>query len=343
MSIKFESDYQEGCHPKILARLSETNYEQTSGYAVDKHCEHAKELIKNFIGKPDAEVFFLIGGTQANAAVIKHLLRPYEGVICVHSGHINVHEAGAVEAAGHKIIPLDGENGLLQPEHVEKILNNFYADEASEHMVQPGMIYISYPSEFGTLYKKSELEKFKSICEKFDLKLFIDGARLGTALTSSECDLTIKELANLCDVFYIGGTKNGALFGEAVIFPEPANVNTKHFRTLVKQQCGLLSKGRLLGIQFEVLFEDNLYFDLAKHANEQAAKIKNAFKDAGVEFFVNSSTNQQFPILTHEQIKKLRSEFDFLDGGEKIAVRFCTSWATTDENVQKLVNAIKYL
>ncbi len=234
------------------------------------------------------------------------------------------------------------------PDYIEKILNNFYADETNEHMVQPGMIYLSYPSELGTLYKKSELEKFKNLCERFDLKLFIDGARLGVGLTSSECDLTIHELANLCDVFYIGGTKNGALFGEAIVFPEPENVNTRNFRTLVKQQGGLLSKGRLLGIQFETLFEDNLYFDLAERTNEQASKIKNAFKNAGVEFLVNSPTNQQFPILTHEQIKKLRSEFsfenwDFLDGGEKIAVRFCTSWATTNENVQKLVNAIKNL
>ena len=344
--IKFETDYQEGCHPKILERLTLTNYEQTSGYGVDSHCERAKVLIREAVGNPDAEVFFMVGGTQTNTAIIKFLLKPWEGVIAVNSGHINVHESGAIEATGHKVLVLPGHEGLLKAEDLKHYLETFYADPTYDHMVQPGMVYISQSSEYGTLYTRDSLTKIKAVCEEYKLPLFIDGARLGTALTSEANELTLKDIASLCDVFYIGGTKNGALFGEAIVFSQNF-AGLKDFRTLIKQQGGLLAKGKLLGIQFEALFEDGLYFENARHANKQAMKIKQAFTDSHIPFYIESFTNQQFPILTQEQHKTLSREFDYetwesLNDG-KIVVRFCTSWATTDEAVEKLTQAIKNL
>ena len=343
--IKFETDYQEGCHPKILERLTQTNFEQTSGYGVDSHCERAKDLIRKRIAKDKAEVFFLAGGTQTNATIIKFLLTPCEGVISVTSGHINVHESGAIEATGHKVITIQAHDGLMDADDLKKYLADFYADESYDHMVQPGMVYISYSSEYGTIYKKDMLRKIKSVCEEYNLKLFIDGARLGTGLTSEASDMDIKDIADLCDAFYIGGTKNGALFGEAVVFPAPEKFNLKNFRTLIKQQGGLLAKGRLLGLQFEVLFEDDLYFKNARHANAQAMKIRDAFKEAGIKFFIDSHTNQLFPVLTVKQKKILSEKFDYeiwqtLDDG-KMVVRFCTSWTTSDENVEELLSTIK--
>ena len=345
--IKFETDYQEGAHPKILERLLATNLEQTSGYGVDIHNENAKNLILKAINKPDAKIFFAVGGTQSNTIVIKSILSPCEGVISVSSGHINVHESGAIEATGHKILTLPHHNGLLDAEDLKKYLISFYENPTYEHTVQPGMVYISYSSEYGTVYSKDMLKKIKKVCEEYKLPLFIDGARLGTGLTSEASDMDIKDLANLCDVFYIGGTKNGALFGEAIVFTQPEKFNLRNFRTLIKQQGGLLAKGRLLGIQFEVLFEDGLYFENARHANKQAMKIKKAFTEAKIPFLFESFTNQQFPILTQEQNKKLSENFDYelwepLEDN-KIAVRFCTSWATSDEAVEKLINVIKSL
>ena len=342
--IRFETDYQEGCHPKILERLSQTNFEQTSGYGVDVHTERAKQLIRDVIAKPEAEIYFLVGGTQTNTTVIKYFLRPCEGVISVSTGHINVHESGAIEATGHKVLTIPGKNGLLDPSDLKNYLEKFYADPTYDHMVQPGMVYVSYSSELGTLYTKKMLEEIKAICEEYKLKLFIDGARLGAGLTSEASDLTIKDIANLCDAFYIGGTKTGALFGEAVVFPKE---RAKNFTTLIKQQGGLLAKGRLLGVQFEALFEDDLYFQNARHSNIQAMKIKKAFAEKGIKFLIDSPTNQQFPILTREQNDKLAEKFSFelwepLDD-ENLAVRFCTSWATTDENINELVKAIKNL
>ena len=345
--IKFETDYQEGAHPKILERLLATNLEQTSGYGVDIHNERAKDLIRNVINKPDAEIFFAVGGTQTNTIVIKSILSPCEGVISISSGHINAHESGAIEATGHKILTLPHHNGLLDAEDLKKYLIAFYKNPTYEHTVQPGMVYISYSSEYGTIYSKDMLKKIKKVCEEYKLPLFIDGARLGTGLTSEASDMDIKDLADLCDVFYIGGTKNGALFGEAIVFTQPEKFNLRNFRTLIKQQGGLLAKGRLLGIQFEVLFEDNLYFENASRANKQAMKIKKAFTEAKIPFLFESFTNQQFPILTKEQNKKLSENFDYelwepLENN-KIAVRFCTSWATSDEAVEKLLQAIKTL
>ena len=344
--IKFETDYQEGAHPKILERLTLTNYEQTSGYGVDSHCEHAKALIREAVGNPDAKVFFMIGGTEVNSTVIKFFLKPWEGVIAITSGHINVHESGAIEATGHKIITLPGHNGLLEPEGLKRYLETFYADPTYEHMTIPGMVYISQSSEYGTLYTKNALTRIKAVCDEYKLPLFIDGARLGTGLTSTASDLTLKDIANLCDAFYIGGTKNGALCGEAIVFSEKVE-GLENFRTLIKQQGGLLAKGRLIGIQFEALFEDDLYFENARHANKQAMKIRKAFTDSHIPFLFESFTNQQFPILTQEQHKALSSEFDYetwepLDDG-RIVVRFCTSWATTDEAIEKLTQVIKNL
>lgn len=347
MKIKFETDYQEGACPEILARLVQTNLEQSSGYGQDVHTERAKALIRTATGKENAEVFFLVGGTQTNTTVIKSLLSPVEGVISASSGHINVHESGAIEATGHKILTLPGHEGLLDSQELESYLENFYADPTHEHMVQPGMIYISYASEYGTLYSKHELENLKSVCKKYGLKIFLDGARLGTGLTSEKSDLNLKDLANLCDAFYIGGTKNGALFGEAVVFPEPEKINLKNFRTLIKQQGGLLAKGRLLGLQFEILFEGDLYFSNARHANEQAMKIKAAFKKKNIPFLFESYTNQQFPILTSEQNKFLSENFSYelwekIPGGNS-AVRFCTSWATSNEAIEELIRAVESL
>lgn len=344
--IRFESDYQEGCHENILNRLRETNLEQTSGYGADVYCERAKSLIKKSLGLEQAEIYFLVGGTQTNTTVIKSLLRPCEGVVCVASGHINVHEAGAIESTGHKVLAITANHdGLLKADELENYLENFYADPTHEHMVQPGMVYLSFPSENGTLYSKSNLEQIKKICEKYKIYLFIDGARLGYGLMSQAADLNLKEFASLCDIFYIGGTKCGALFGEAVVIPDINKLKIKNFKTLIKQQGGLLAKGRLLGLQFEELFKDNLYFDLARHADNQAMRIKSAFEAQGVKLFYDSFTNQQFPVLNKSQFEILNKDFKFelwqvIDENSS-AYRFCTSWATKSEAVDALINAIK--
>ncbi|MBQ7733463.1 MAG: aminotransferase class V-fold PLP-dependent enzyme [Synergistaceae bacterium] len=345
--IKFETDYQEGCHPKVLELLTRSNYEQTSGYGVDPHTERAKELIRKFINRPDSEIFFLVGGTQTNATVIKYFLNPCEGVISVSTGHINVHESGAIEATGHKILTIPGHDGLLDPEDLSKYLADFYADPTYDHMVQPGLVYISFSSELGTLYTLNMLEAIRKVCDEYNLRLFIDGARLGAGLVSEANDVSIDDICRLSDAFYLGGTKNGALFGEAVVFPNPEKFNLRTFRTLIKQQGGLLAKGRLLGIQFEALFDDDLYLQNSRHAYNQAMKIKQAFKSAGIPFLIESFTNQQFPILTQEQNKILSAKFDYELWqplpDNKMAVRFCTSWATTDEAIEKLVQEIKTL
>lgn len=293
-------------------------------------------------------MFFLTGGTQTNTTVIKFLLTPCEGVIAASSGHIAVHESGAIESTGHKVLTLQGHNGLLEPDTIRKYLADFYADPTFDHMVQPGMVYVSYSSELGTLYTKAALSEIRAVCDEYSLKLFVDGARLGAGLTSEAADITIQDIAKLCDVFYIGGTKTGALFGEAVVFPSPERFSgLRNFRTLIKQQGGLLAKGRLLGIQFEVLFEDGLYFELARHSNVQAMKIKRAFSEKGIEFLIESWTNQQFPILTPKQDEALREKFSYelwqpMQDGNR-AVRFCTSWATSDEAVDELIQAVKTL
>ena len=345
--IKFETDYQEGCHPKILELLSRSNLEQTSGYGIDSHSEHAKELIRKFIMRPESEIFFLVGGTQTNATLTKYFLNPCEGVISASTGHINVHESGAIEATGHKVLTIPGHEGLLNPEDLRKYLEDFYSDPTFDHMVQPGLVYISFSSELGTLYTLNMLEKIRKVCDEYNLRLFIDGARLGAGLVSEANDVSIQDICRLSDAFYLGGTKNGALFGEAVVFPDPEKFRLKTFRTLIKQQGGLLAKGRLLGIQFEALFTDDLYMRNAGHAYVQAMKIKKAFTSANIPFLIESFTNQQFPILTSEQDKILSEKFSYelwqpLPDNKK-AVRFCTSWATTDEAIEKLTQEIKNL
>ncbi|MBO4590581.1 MAG: low specificity L-threonine aldolase [Bacteroidaceae bacterium] len=343
--ILFQSDYNEGAHPAILEALVTTNLEQTPGYGEDVHCRHAAELIKDACQAPDADVHFLVGGTQANVTVISSVLRPHQGVVCAASGHIHVHETGAVEHGAHKVLALPQHDGKITAEQVDTLVSAHYADESTEHMVQPGMVYISFPTEFGTLYSRSELLALSHVCHKYEIPLFIDGARLGYGLQSASCDITLPELATLADVFTIGGTKQGALFGEAVVIV--SDRLKKDFRYHIKQNGGMLAKGRLLGIQFEVLFAVDLYFRLARRADMQAQRIRQAFAAKGFPFLIDSPTNQQFPILDASSQEKLAQSFEF-SLWEKVddthtAVRFCTSWATADEAVDTLCQAIANL
>ena len=338
--IRFESDYTEGAHEAILRRMVETNLEQTGGYGLDPHCENARALIRQACACPEAEVQFLVGGTQANATVIASILRPHQGVISASTGHINVHETGAVEALGHKVLALPEKDGKITAEQVEALVLAHYADEAFEHIVQPGMVYISHPTEYGTLYTLAELTALSAVCRKYGLPLFADGARLGYGLAAG--DVTLADMARLCDIFYIGGTKCGALFGEAVVIPTPAL--QKDFRYHIKQRGGMLAKGRLLGIQFEALFADGLYQRITAQAVEQAQRIRAAFAARGIDMLIDSPTNQQFPILTKDQQAFLARDFAFTHWGavdaRHDAVRFCTSWATREESVQALLDAI---
>ena len=340
--IRFDSDYLEGCLPEILERRNATNLEQTVGYGEDAHCAAAREKIRAAVGRPDAEIHFLVGGTQTNTTVISSLLKPYQGVVCAESGHINVHETGAIEHGGHKVLALPATAGKITAAQVEETFAAHRDDANHEHMVQPGMVYISYSTELGTLYTKAELSAISEVCRRWGRPLFIDGARLGYGLASPVSDLSLQELAALADVFYIGGTKQGALFGEAVVFCNPALAN--EFRYHIKQNGGMLAKGRLLGIQFETLFTDNLYLRAARHAIDQAFRLRDGLRAKGYRFLCDSPTNQQFPILEDSQIEALRTDFGFefwqrIDASHS-AVRFCTSWATTDEAVNALLAAL---
>jgi len=341
--IGFGSDYLEGCIPEILKRLKETNMEQTPGYGVDPHCENAKRLIRDICKAPQADIHFLVGGTQTNATVISSVLLPFQGVICADSGHINVHETGAIEHGGHKTLSLPSTDGKIKASQIEKVFKDHDSDSDKEHTVQPGLIYISYPTELGTLYSKEELQDIYTVAHNWGAKVFIDGARLGYGLTSDKCDIEVSDLVHLSDVFYLGGTKQGALFGEAVVF---ANKQIcPNFRYYIKQNGGMLAKGRLLGIQYEVLFENGLYFTAARKANILAKQIKEALQAKGVQFLVDSPTNQLFPILSDKVIEELSEKFSFSKwvkvDAEHTAVRFCTSWATTPENVDALIKAIQ--
>lgn len=343
--IRFECDYSEGAHPRILERLAQTNLEQTPGYGVDEHCRHARELILEACQAPQAEVAFLVGGTQANQTVIASLLRPYQGALCAQTGHINVHETGAIEATGHKVLPLPQKDGKITAAAVEEACAAHWADATHEHMVQPGMVYLSQPTEVGTLYTRQELEDIRRVCDKYAIPLYIDGARCGYGLGAAENDVTLADLARLAHVFYIGGTKVGALFGEAVVICDPAL--QRDFRYMIKRQGGMLAKGRLLGIQFETLFTDGLYEQLGRHAVELAGRVRRAFEEKGVEMAYPSHTNQQFPILTQAQREKLGEKYAFsfweqVDE-DRAAVRFCTSWATREEDVDALVADIANL
>lgn len=338
--LHFDNDYMEGAHPRILRRLLETNLEKTPGYGCDHYCESAREKIRAACGRPEAEVHFLVGGTQTNATVIRSLLRLYEGVLAAETGHISVHEAGAVEAGGHKVLALPHRAGKIGAEDVEGYIETFYRDETHPHMVAPGMVYISHPTEYGTLYSKAELERLGAVCKKYHIPLFLDGARLGYGLTARGTDVTLETVARICDVFYIGGTKVGALFGEAVVFTRPGLV--ANFFTIIKQQGALLAKGRLLGLQFDALFTDDLYRTIARHAIDMAEKLKAGLSAKGYRFHIDSPTNQQFVILDNAKMDSLKRAVSFgvwerLDD-DRTVVRFATSWATLEGDVDRLLD-----
>ena len=344
----FNCDYLEGAHEKILEKLVETNLEQTPGYGEDPHCRRAADIIRKAVGDEEAYVRFLVGGTQTNTTILSFLLRAHEGVISADTGHIAVHESGAIEAQGHKVITLKNENGKLKADDIRDYVKAYWADETFEHMVKPKAVYISFPTESGTLYSKAELKAIRKVCKKYDMYLFIDGARLGYGLMSPECDVKLKDIYELCDVFYIGGTKQGALFGEAVIFNSA--VSHQDFGYYVKQKGGLLAKGRLLGIQFETLLEPDeagscLYLELAKKADMLALKLRSDLCEAGFAAYADSPTNQQFFIFPNKLIKKLSKKYSFSTWAplpeDKTAVRICTSWATKAEDVEELIKDIK--
>lgn len=340
--MHFDTDYMEGAHPDVMRRLLETNLEPTVGYGSDPYTQRAKDLIRKACGVPEAGVHFLVGGTQTNSTVIDGLLRQHEGVIAAETAHINVHESGAIEATGHKVLTSPQHNGKLEAEEVEKYITDFYRDETYEHMVAPGMVYISHPTELGTLYSLDELEKLSAVCRRANIPLYMDGARLGYGLAAENTEVTLTDIARLCDVFYIGGTKVGALFGEAVVAPDPKRL--PHFFPLIKQHGALLAKGRLLGIQFETLFTDHLYERMGKHAVRLALKLKEAFKSKGYKLQLDSPTNQQFVCLPNETIDRLLQHATFElwgpRGEKETVVRFVTSWATREEDVDAFIRLL---
>lgn len=339
--LSFESDYTEGAHERILNRLTETNLEQLSGYGADHYCESAKEKIREACACRDAEIYFLAGGTQANAIVIDSLTDRYEGVVSADTGHVNGHEAGAIEFTGHKVLAVKGHEGKLRAEDLNQYMKHFLDDQNHDHMVFPGMVYISHPTEYGTLYALKELAAISEVCRKYSLPLYLDGARLGYGLMSRETDVTLPDIARYCDVFYIGGTKVGALCGEAVVFTRNA---PKHFMTIVKQRGALLAKGRLLGIQFDTLFTDDLYFSISRHAIDMAELLKKGFQEKGYTFYLESPTNQQFIILENSRMERLREQvsFSFWETYDEnhTVVRFATSWATREEDIERLMKLL---
>ena len=340
--LSFENDYNAGAHPLVLKALMDTNLIKEPGYGNDDFCRSAAEKIRAACACPEAEVYFISGGTQTNQVVISSLLRSYEGVLSAVSGHVNGHEAGAIEYSGHKVLTLPQHQGKIDPAELEAWIKSFYADESHEHMVFPGMVYISHPTEYGTLYSKAELENLSQVCRRYALPLFLDGARLGYGLMSRETDLRLEDIARLCDVFYIGGTKVGALCGEALAFTHKNA--PEHFPTLIKQRGAMLAKGRLLGVQFDALFTDGLYFAIGSHAIEKAERLKEMFRQRGYAFYLDSPTNQQFIVLRNEKAEELRQHVRFTvwekpDESHTVA-RFCTSWATTDEELDQLEKLI---
>lgn len=342
MMIRLNCDYLEGCHPAVLAALCETNMEQCPGYGTDAHCAHAAQMIRGAFACPDAAVHFLVGGTQANTTVIAAALRPYEGVLCAHTGHINAHETGAIESSGHKVLALPAVNGKITAAQVEEAVA---LQNDDEHTVRPGMVYISMSTEVGTLYTLAELSALHQTCRRLGLPLFVDGARLGYALMAPDCDISPEALSANCDVFTVGGTKVGALFGEAVVIRLP-ELNTR-FRYMIKQRGGMLAKGRLLGVQYEALMKDGLYFQIGRKAALQALRIREALARKGLPFLVDSPSNQQFPILTDAQAERLARDFVLEPNGrvdaEHVCLRVCTSWATTDDMVDAFIRAIEAL
>lgn len=341
--IRFDSDYMAGAHPEVLDALVRTNLELTPGYGNDAYTAEARDLIREATWCPEAEVRFLVGGTQTNATIIDGLLSRHEGVLAAESGHIAVHESGAIEASGHKVLTLPHHDGKVRAEDVEEYITTFYADQTYEHMVAPGMLYISHPTEYGTIYSRDELQTLSDTCHRHNIPLYIDGARLGYGLAAEGTDVTLRDIARLADAFYIGGTKVGTLFGEAVVIPRKGLIN--HIFPLIKQHGALLAKGRLLGVQFGVLFRDGLYERMGRHAVELALRLREAFTTRGYERVVASPTNQQFFRLPNAVIDRLREEvsFDYWGprGKEESVVRLVTSWATTREDVDRLCALVK--
>ena len=340
--VSFESDYIAGAHPEVLRRLTETNAEPLPGYGSDRYCESAKEKIRNAAGIPDAEIAFLSGGTQANAVVISSMLADYEGVIAAKTGHISTHEAGAIEYTGHEVLELPQEEGKIAPETLEKYLSGYFADENREHMTYPGMVYLSWPTEYGTLYSRAELESISGICRRYGIPLYLDGARLAYGLMSPEADLDLPAIAELCDVFYIGGTKVGALCGEAVVFTK-GNM-PKHFLTSVKRRGALLAKGRLEGVQFDALFTDGLYFRIGRHAVGLAEKMKEILSAYGIPLAIHSPTNQQFPVLEDGMLERLAGKvaYSFWEKKDEnhTVIRLATGWSTSEEDLRALDAAL---
>lgn len=336
--LSFENDYNVGAHPKLLQRLAETNFEPQTGYGLDEFCAAAKEKIRLACDCPEAEIFFLTGGTQTNQVVIDSLLDSFEGVVAAQTAHIALHEAGAIEYSGHKVLEVPSHDGKVRAEDLHALMERFHGDDSREHMVRPGMVYLSFPTELGTLYSKAELTELNAVCRAYDLPLFIDGARLGYGLMSRACDLTLPELAGLCDVFYIGGTKVGALCGEAVVFPRGRM--PKHFLTRAKQHGALLAKGRVLGVQFDALFTDGLYFEIGRTAIDRAEEMKAIFREKNCRVWKETPTNQQFLIVEDSDLERLSSlvAYSFWEKYDEThtVIRLVTSWATTKEQVARL-------
>ena len=337
--IHFNSDYTAGAHQEVMDALVRTNMEHTVGYGNDDYTAEARDMIREAVGIPDAEVMFLVGGTQTNATAIDGILRRHEGVLAAASGHIAVHESGAIEASGHKVLTLPERDGKVCSEDVEKFIKEFYADETYQHMVAPGMLYISQPTEFGTIYSLEELKALSEVCHRHNIPLYIDGARMAYGLKAEGADFTLRDIARLADVFYIGGTKCGTLFGEALVVTNRELL--KNLFPLVKQHGALLAKGRLLGVQFGALFRDGLYERIGKEAVRLALKIREAFRKAGYNVVIESPTNQQFFQLPNDVIDRLRESisFDYWGprGERESVVRFVTSWSTTEQDVEMLI------
>lgn len=341
--LAFASDYMEGAHPAILKKLAETNLIKSAGYGLDEYSEVAREKIRKACNAPEAEVHFLVGGTQTNATVIDALLASYQGVIAAETGHVSSHEAGAIEASGHKVLTIPQTDGKISAEKVEEVLNTFKDDGNHDHMVMPGMVYISQPTEYGTLYSRQELEALSKVCHSNHVPLYLDGARLAYALACLANDVTLEDIVVCCDAFYIGGTKCGALFGEAVVFSKPGLI--PHFFTIIKQHGALLAKGRILGIQFDVLFENDLYEHIGEPAIAAADKIREGLKENGIELYLDTPTNQVFCVLDNAFMEKLaqKVEFSFWEKKDEThtVIRFATSWATTMEDVDELIKWIE--
>lgn len=340
--IFLNCDYNEGCHPKILERLVETNFDQCLGYGDDKYSKHARELIKKSLGTDDCDIYFLVSGTPTNVAALNQILKPYQAVMAPDTAHINVHETGMPEACGHKILTFPNQNGKITIEQIDEFMRQRNFEAVVEHSVEPKLVYITYPTEIGTLYTKKELEDLHAYCKKNDLYLYLDGARLGYGLTAEDGDITFEDIAKNCDMFYIGGTKCGALLGEAMVIMN--DELKKGFRYVIKQTGQLLAKGRAAGIQFETLFTDNLYIDICANANAQACRVRDKLKEKGIEFLYETSTNQQFPIVPNSFLEATKDEYVFdktkIISDDLSAIRICTSWATKDENIDKLIEII---